>query len=75
MISEASEERWRLDPVASYLTSLNPGCSQLLISSACSSEFAENEFFASQYVEFRTILDGQPTTSRALESGWQELRK
>jgi len=28
-----------------------------------------------RYVEFRTILDGQPTSSRASESGWQALRK
>ena len=55
---------------------VEPGCSHLIGCSQNLTEVAENEFgVATRYVEFRTILDGQPTTSRASESGWQELRK
>jgi predicted Abi (CAAX) family protease len=53
----------------------------VLISSVYSqdlSKVVKNEFgdtIEIRYVEFRTVLNGQPTASRASESAWQELRK
>ena len=58
------------------VASLNPDYSHLIGCAQNLREFSEEEFgVAPRYVEFRAILDGQPSTSRASEPGWQELRK
>ena len=59
-----------------YVASLNPGCPHLISYSQDLTEVAKTEFdVVPRYVEFRTILDGQPTSSRASESGWKALRE